>query len=140
VAAEGNFGRVMSAEPVERMVMPLGRDTVRGWWVMTVVGVGQAVAVRKWPVLPVSAMAVERSEEGRVGVPVIDKQEVDSKTGLISTFKLLSIGSPRRQRGVAGRSFALHVLDDWTSPETVGKGGCLAMSGVRLDHVALVCV
>jgi hypothetical protein len=49
--------------------------------------------------LPVTAMAVERSEEGRVGGPVIDKQKWDSKTGFI---KLLSIGSPRRQRGVAG--------------------------------------
>jgi hypothetical protein len=68
VASEQNCGRVMSAVPVEIMVLPSGWDTVRGGRVMTVVGVGQAPAVKKWPVLPVSAMSVEHcGTQGRIG-------------------------------------------------------------------------
>jgi hypothetical protein len=80
VASTGRCGSLISAVPVDSMVLLSGRDTVRGG--MVVVGVGQAAAVRKWPVLPVSAMAVEhRVGNGleRVGGPVIVKHEGDTK-------------------------------------------------------------
>jgi hypothetical protein len=86
-------------------VLPSGRDTVRGGRVLTLVFVGHAAAKRKWPVLPVSAMAVEhRGKDGleRVEGPVIDKQEGDTNTCLVFLCVLLSSGSPRRQQGSAG--------------------------------------
>jgi hypothetical protein len=75
-------GRLRSAVLVDSMVLPSGRYTVRGGRMLTVFGVGQAADVRKWTVMPVSAMAVEhRVGNGleRVGGPVIDEQEVDTK-------------------------------------------------------------
>jgi hypothetical protein len=47
VASRGRCGRLRSAVPVDRMVLPSGRDTVRGGRLLTVVGVGQAEDVRK---------------------------------------------------------------------------------------------
>jgi hypothetical protein len=72
--------------PCEWMVLPSGRDTVRRGRVLTVVGVGQAAAVIKWPVLLVSVMAKERRRgEGgvTVGGPVIDRREGNNKTRLV---------------------------------------------------------
>jgi hypothetical protein len=86
------------------------------------------------------------------GGPVIDKQEVDSKTGLISTFKLLSIGSPRRQRGVAvvalsGWSGRFQVVCSlfmfWMLGHPLRRLASVAvlqLPGCGLEHVALVCV
>jgi hypothetical protein len=78
VASTGRFGSLISAVPVDRMVLPSGRDTVKGGRVLTGVGVGNAAAVRKCPVLPVSAMAVEhrvRNGLERLGRPVIDSKK-----------------------------------------------------------------
>jgi hypothetical protein len=78
---------------------------MRGMSVMTVVGVGRSAAVREWQVLPMSTLAVEHRGEGEgediLGGPVIDKQEVDSKAGLVSFFMLVSIDTPRCQWGAA---------------------------------------
>jgi hypothetical protein len=95
----------MSAVPVYRMVLLSGRDTVIGGRLLTEASVGHAVAVRKCPVLPVSAMALKYSGGdggSREGGPVMDKQEVDAKICLVIYFWCRSIGSPRRQRGAGG--------------------------------------
>jgi hypothetical protein len=78
---------------------------MRGGRLLTVVGVGHAEDVRKCPVLPVSAMALEQSGGiggASEGGPVIDRQEVDNTVGLLFNFWLISSGSPRHQRGVEG--------------------------------------
>jgi hypothetical protein len=152
VASRGRCGRLISAVPVDRMVLPSGRDTVRGGRVLSVVGVGQADAVRKWPVLPVSAMAVEHSgcERGeREGGPVMDKQEVDIKLVLVSFSWLTSSGSPRHQRGAEGvagsgrfqtvRSFRMFWMLGHP-PWRLASVAVLQWPGYGLAHVALVWV
>jgi hypothetical protein len=62
VASTGRCGRLILAVTVDRILLSSVSDTVRGVRVRTVFGVGHAAVVRKWPVLPVLAMAVEHRE------------------------------------------------------------------------------
>jgi len=57
VAFGGRVGIWRYASSVESMEAPLGRETAMGIWAGRLLMQG-AVVVRKWPVQPVSAMAV----------------------------------------------------------------------------------
>jgi hypothetical protein len=153
VASWGSAGRLISAMPVERIVLPSGRDTVMGGSPVAVLGMGHAAAVRKWPVLPVSAMAVEQRVTGEgeiVGGPVIARQEVDRMFVLRSVLVLCITGSPRRQRGVDGVAVSgrLGRFQDVRSPfifwivghthSRLARVAVLQCPGKGLEQVALV--
>lgn len=84
-------------------MLPSGKETVIAECGCGAVRAGAAAAVRKCPVLPVSAIAVEKHVgfEDKAGGPVIDKQE-EKANGVVDITSLFIIGSPRRQRGAAG--------------------------------------